>query len=208
MPIILREQCGTVGKNSRLAVWKTEESEDRLTHFCRQIHIDDRAWERIGSFKSAQRRIETLATYLALHSLLKCEGLYIDHNEYGRPLLSNLNISISHTKGYAAVIMSEGERVGIDIEYVSGRVEKVADFYLLPFEYASSLTDRIIQWCAKETAFKFFQDSNLTLKDFSSSYNEQSIRQGHFTVKNTRNGQEIRIIPKLNDFSALTYTCG
>lgn len=208
MPLVSREKCLMEGANSRLAVWKIDESEEILRQMCRQIRIDGRAWERIGCFKSRQRRIETLATYLALFSLCGHTDMYIGHDGQGRPLFPPHNISISHTKGYAAVIVSDTEGVGIDIEYISNRVDKVADYYLLPSEYADSLDDRILQWCAKETAFKFFADSRLALKDFSSSYDGRSVGQGRFLVKNQQNGQEITIIPKINDFFALTYTCG
>ena len=42
----------------------------------------------------------------------------IRHNEDGKPLIDDSHISISHTIGYVAVILSHDHEVGIDVEYL------------------------------------------------------------------------------------------
>ena len=52
----------------------------------------------------------------------------ITHDENGKPVIQDYNISISHSKGYLAILLSKALRVGIDIEYWSERMQK--DFYI------------------------------------------------------------------------------
>jgi len=90
----------------------------------------------------------------------------IEHTVDGAPYLvgSALNISISHTKGYAAVILSEASMPGIDIEYPSERAWRLSKRFLGSEELEiirESLswkeTLSTLFWCAKETAFKILR---------------------------------------------------
>ena len=79
----------------------------------------------------------------------------------GKPYLADNSyfISISHTKGYVAVILSEEKPVGIDIEQYSRRVHKVAHKYMREDEqfvpYGEDDTwSLLLHWSAKEVMFK------------------------------------------------------
>lgn len=50
----------------------------------------------------------------------------ISHNSDGKPFIEGYNISISHTKGYVAIIISRFFEVGVDIEYPADRVLRIA----------------------------------------------------------------------------------
>lgn len=88
----------------------------------------------------------------------------ITHEESGKPVLDGWHISISHTKGYAAVLLSKNHEVGIDIEYVSERVKRIADRFLRPDEQAESVTDLLLHWCAKEAIYKLYSEQDLTFQ--------------------------------------------
>lgn len=190
-----------------VGVWKIDESVDCLREMCHKANIDERAFTVIDGFKSVCRQLETLATYIVLYSLTSRKGLYIDHQSSGKPIVEGLNISISHTKGYAAVIISEKAAVGIDIEYISERVRKVKDWFLRQDEFAHSTNDMLVQWCGKETAFKLLSSSS-SFTDYLSYYNERSIDAGHFTIKSETDGFTVDINVNINDFYVLTYSCG
>ena len=72
----------------------------------------------------------------------------------------SFSISISHTKGYVAVLLGEPKKeVGIDIEYYSGRVRKVAHKFMRADEQESLFRGTetwslLLHWSAKETMFK------------------------------------------------------
>lgn len=192
----------------KIGVWRMDESEETLEQMCRDCCVDPKLFDRVEAFKSQQRRLETLATHILLYNLTGRKQLLVSHNDDGRPFIDGLNLSISHTKGYATVIISEHHNVGIDIEYISSRVERIVDWYVRSDEYAATLRDKIVQWCAKETAYKYFSDSKPSFLNLISSYDEHSLERGYFTIKNPEDEQEIRIMVSTNDFFVLTYAVG
>lgn len=85
----------------------------------------------------------------------------IRHNEDGKPLIDDSHISISHTIGYVAVILSHDHEVGIDVEYVSDRVKRIAGRFLRKDESFTSQEQLLTAWCAKETMYKLFSSEHL-----------------------------------------------
>ena len=79
------------------------------------------------------------------------EGVLKD--KFGRPYLSHGNISLAHTKQYAAVAYHSNHACGIDIEYISERVRHIRHKFLNQKElraFGHSLKTLTIAWCAKE----------------------------------------------------------
>jgi len=114
---------------------------------------------------SSRRCYEVLAELLLIHKLFG-EGVSLSHDSRGCPRLSNgFNIGISHTNGCVAVIVSSCQKVSVDVEYMSDRVNRIADRFLRRDETALTLTDRLIHWCAKETLYKLYPDDNLGFMD-------------------------------------------
>ena len=70
-----------------------------------------------------------------------------------------------NTLGYVAVILSRDYEVGVDIEYVSDRVNRISSRFLRDDEVFADTTDKLIAWCAKETMYKLFSSEHLALKD-------------------------------------------
>ena len=89
----------------------------------------------------------------------------VGHNEAGKPIIEGYHVSISHTLGYVAVILSREYEVGIDIEYISDRVSRISSRFLRVDEEFTNITDKLIAWCAKETMYKLFSSEHLALKD-------------------------------------------
>lgn len=108
-----------------------------------------------------QRLREKLTEYVLLSELANQDGLVINHDEDGAPLVEGFNISISHTKGWAAMILSKWHRSGVDIEYVSDRVNKIVSRFMRDDEPQDTLNERIITWCAKEAAYKYYHEQHL-----------------------------------------------
>ena len=89
----------------------------------------------------------------------------IGYEDSGKPYLvdGSFYISISHTKGYVAVILSSEVPVGIDIEQYGKRIHKVIDRFIRPDEQVGSYQGDItwgllLHWSAKETVFKYMKD--------------------------------------------------
>jgi phosphopantetheinyl transferase len=108
-------------------VWKIEESPDELLS-----RFEQRAADLLpADMRTEKRKQEWLAVRLLLKELLG-EEARIAYQPNGAPCLpeKNLHISISHTKGYAAVILNGESPTGIDIEYLNDRVLKVRSRFM------------------------------------------------------------------------------
>ena len=102
------------------------------------------------------RQRERMAVKRLLEAMTGDVSLTIGHEPSGKPYLTNGQaISISHTKGYATLLLADSGRVGIDIEMCSDRVERIASRFLRHDEQAVTTSEKLLIWLAKEALFKF-----------------------------------------------------
>lgn len=143
--------------HSRVGVWKITESEAELRTM---TSIPSDELEEISYIKNESLRKQRLAVRALLDAMFE-EKVYLSHHDNGKPYIENnaINISITHTDQYVAVILNEEDEVGIDCESLNrdfSAVEKKA----LSNEEIGDLEDEqkneqlAIYWCAKEAIFK------------------------------------------------------
>ena len=114
-------------------IWNINETEEELR---KSLSYPEYFAEKIANLKPGSRRLlEVLAVRRAMKELFYGEEQEVVYDEHGKPSLKagKPYISISHTHGYAAVISSDVP-VGIDIERLGNRVEKVVSHFLKPEE--------------------------------------------------------------------------
>ena len=121
-------------------------------------------------FVSERRKMEWLSVRVLLYSMLQ-EDKEIGYSPEGKPYLTDHSsfISISHTKGYVAVMLASSVPVGIDIEQYAQRVHKVSDRYVRPDEQVESYQGDItwgllLYWSAKEAVFKRMENADADLR--------------------------------------------
>ncbi len=169
-------KSGHIPENGLLLLWHIDESEEVLE---RLVTAEDR--ESAARLGSTGRRREHLAWRAALRTVLP--DAVIKYNSLGAPIIDdvsypqclsseahghsgssdrhtgnkNIHISVSHTRGLAAVRISE-RPCGVDVElaerdmsalrarFVSAEEEKLAD--ASRDDFAASV------WCAKEVMYK------------------------------------------------------
>lgn len=138
-------------------IWKMEETSGELLE---RLSRKDAYLPYLATLRTEHRQQEWLTTRVLLKELIG-EELLIAYRTDGAPYLpdSSLHISISHTRGYAAVLLQKTPAAGIDIEYCSDRVLKIRHRFLSPAENAaidpSHETEHLlVHWCAKEALFK------------------------------------------------------
>ena len=151
------------------AVWKMEEPLDVLLSLLpntRKISSE----KELLRFTSERRKMEWLSVRVLLYSMLQ-EDKEIVYSSEGKPFLSDHSfyISISHTKGYVAVMLASSVPVGIDIEQYAQRVHKVCDRYVRPDEQVESYQGDItwgllLHWSAKEAVFKRMENADADLR--------------------------------------------
>jgi hypothetical protein len=149
MPLI---RIDSIGENARLALWKMSERVEELPH---PNHID------LTAFRSASRLKEKLTTYALIKELTGLDSLELSYASSGKPLLDGFEISISHTIGWAVVVLSRNTPVAVDIEYRSDRVTRITDRFIRADEDKSSVDIQLINWSAKETMYKLFSEEQL-----------------------------------------------
>lgn len=143
--------------HSRVGVWKITESEAELRTM---TSIPSDELEEISYIKKESLRKQRLAVRALLDAMFD-EKVYLSHHDNGKPYIENnaINISITHTDQYVAVILNDEDEVGIDCESLNrdfSAVEKKA----LSEEEIGNLEDEqkneqlAIYWCAKEAIFK------------------------------------------------------
>lgn len=140
-----------------IGVWQITETEEELIQLS-STPADE--MEEISFIRSESMRKQRLAVRALLTELFD-EKVYLSHHDNGKPYIENdpVNISITHTDKYVAVILHETEDVGIDMESLD-RDFSVVEKKALSEEEIDDLDDDkrneqlAIYWCAKEAIFK------------------------------------------------------
>ena len=157
-----------INQFTKLAVWKITETED---FFLEKVSIQK-------EITHLHKRLQHLAgRYLLeiLHPGFPFELIAITESK--KPLLSNgkLHFSISHCADFAAAIISEEKSVGIDVELVTPKIERIKNKFLSEKEIdiisknSNELQTIIYElltlcWSTKETIFKWNGKANVDFK--------------------------------------------
>ncbi|MBP5374131.1 MAG: 4'-phosphopantetheinyl transferase superfamily protein [Bacteroidales bacterium] len=157
-----------LSNEATIGVWQITESEAELTALS-STPADE--MEEISFIGSESLRKQRLAVRALLNTLFD-EKVYLSHHDNGKPYLENnpVNISITHTERYVAVILHDEKDCGIDVESLDrdfSAVEKKA----LSEDEIEDLEDEkrneqlAIYWCAKEAIFKLLSRYNLNFAE-------------------------------------------
>ncbi|MBR6345883.1 MAG: 4'-phosphopantetheinyl transferase superfamily protein [Bacteroidales bacterium] len=154
----------TYKDDATIGVWHVTESEDELIALS-STPSDE--MEEISFIGSESLRRQKLAIRALLNELFD-EKVYLSHHDNGKPYIENnpVNISITHTENYVAVILHDDLDVGIDIESLDRDFSAVEKKALSEDEVDDLDEDRrneqlAIYWCAKEAIFKRLSVYNL-----------------------------------------------
>lgn len=153
------------------------------------------------------RLLEKLVTYALLRQMAGHNDWVIHHEPSGKPFLDALHISVSHTRGWAALMLSAEHEVAVDIEYMSERVSRVARRFMLEDEDGGSLRSQLICWSAKETTYKFFSDDRLTFCDMRMKALGPA-DQGTLLMENLQGGKLLPVGYELTPDYVLTWATG
>jgi 4'-phosphopantetheinyl transferase len=193
MAIAYRQQ---VDDDTEFAIWKIEEEADELYS---QLQLDEHEKAYYERLSVGKRNLHWLGTRVLLRKMLRTDE-YIDCkvDAHGKPYLVNLpyHISLSHSFDYAAVMISKKHLVGIDIEQVKEKVERIAHKFMRKEEIAFiTEKDKIQQlyvcWCAKEAVYKCHGQKEVSFADNISL--EPFNFEGHGNVKAHLNKDEIHL---------------
>lgn len=192
MPLIRKQR---IDESTWLALWQMTESVEQMPE---PAQVD------LSAFTSLRRKKEKLTEYLLLKDLTDDDSLVVRHNEDGALFVDGYYLSLSHTEGWAAMILSKNHRVGVDIEYVSERVNRVASRFIREDEQQESLTERLINWCAKEAVYKFFTEQHLEFHEMRLLPYLQE-KEGNVVVENLKQQVQVTVSYEVTDDYVLAY---
>lgn len=154
MPLFSIQRLST---GNKIGIWKITEPLSLLEDIFPLLPEEKKQYSKI---KNENRKREWLASRILLTELTEKRDL-IKYSQFGKPFLSSSasNISISHSKNFAAILLSSRYSPGIDIEHIATRVEKVKYKFLSDGElsWCKSLELMTACWSAKETVFKIYE---------------------------------------------------
>ena len=154
MALYLRKK---LDNKAEIAVWHVTETEEELIKLS-SVPTDE--MEEISLFRSESQRRQKLAVRALLTEVFE-EKMSLNHHDNGKPYLENCvtNISITHTEKYVAIIISDDDELGIDIESLDRDFSAVEQKALSEDEIDDLEKEKrneqlAIYWCAKEAIFK------------------------------------------------------
>lgn len=171
---------------AELIIWRMDETLEELLEMS-QHHYD----HEIENISNEVRKKERIISRFLLETLVgrKVEVKYADS---GKPFCDGMHFSISHTKNFVAVIVSN-KPVGVDIEYKSDRIFRITEKFMHPDELKtlSECSEKqkfaLICWCAKETVFKIIEENGVDFAKMNCKVNFDEIiltyQNRDFTLK-------------------------
>lgn len=162
MPLFYQQD---INEYTKLGVWSIVEKED---FFLSAVPVQ-------RNITHPHKRLQHLAgRYLLRYLFPDFPNEEIEIADTRKPFLPDerYHFSISHCGDYAAAIVSSTQRVGIDIEMITQRVDRIKHKFLHPDELTFALTHPTDQqinlltllWSAKEAMFKWWGSGDI---DFS-----------------------------------------
>lgn len=196
-----------INEHSKLGIWKIEESED---FFLAQVPVQ-------RTITHPHKRLQHLAGRYLLKQLVPdfpyneiviadTRKPYLPYEQY--------HFSISHCGNYAAAIVSSKERVGIDIEIPSYKINRISHKFLneterLDFGIHDAAADGAanklltVLWSAKEAVFKWWGWGSV---DFSNHILLQpfyAAQEGAFNALFVRQSQQFSLLLHYKMFDEL-----
>lgn len=200
MPLFFNEE---IFPDVRLGVWAISESSDDF--WALSPYVESSRSEFNALYKSEQRKCEVLAVRLLIKEIIG-DNVQLLHQDNGKPYLSSgMNICISHTRGFAVIIVSHSKQVSVDIEYFSNRIERIRSKFMRDDENASSQVKLLMHWCAKETMYKLFPEDNLTFNKMQLLSVDGNDSTGIITAKNIFRNRIVSVYYRTFCNCLLTY---
>lgn len=154
MPLFYQQH---INANTKLAIWKIEEVE---TFFLSKVTLQ-------REITHPHKRLQHLAgRYLLPYLFTDFPNEDIKIANTRKPFLPNeqYHFSISHCGNFAAALVSDRQRVGVDIEMMTPKLQKIKKKFLHPEEVRfvddhnelHQLTLLTVLWSAKEAMYKWY----------------------------------------------------
>jgi phosphopantetheinyl transferase len=163
MPLVYQQN---INDTTKIGVWHISEQED---FFLTEVPVQ-------REISHWHKRLQHLAGRLLLKEMFPAFPVeLIQIADTKKPYLANepYHFSISHCGDYAAAIVSKTMRVGVDVELLHDKIERIqhkfiydAEIKALQAQCAMPLKQALtLYWSVKETVFKWWGNGVVDFKD-------------------------------------------
>lgn len=167
MPLVVKRH---LQDGVEMGIWEITETVDELLA---QLTLTEREDSIFKVLHGDTRKKQWLAYRMIIKKIINSPDILdINYSAFGRPMILNMatRISVSHSGSYAAAMVSYNKPVGIDIEKIHPRIEKVVYKFLNEHELIDLQNDYTIEhmhvcWSAKEAIYKFYHRRQLDFKE-------------------------------------------
>jgi len=146
---------------STIALWRIDED---ISFFESKFNLHPH-------IQNESKKLQWFATRHLLNEMFGTHAEVLKY-ETGKPYLKKLqhHISISHTSAFAAVMVNAECSVGIDLEMVNPKVERIAHKFLRDDEISAiephdKIEKLILYWSAKEALYKMYGKHQVEFKN-------------------------------------------
>ncbi|GGE95362.1 4'-phosphopantetheinyl transferase superfamily protein [Hymenobacter cavernae] len=185
-----------------LGLWHLQELAPELIE---QLPYPERYAELQPVGRDTTRATQWLAGRVLAHALLRqlttSAPPLLRNDANGRPFcehLPELAVSLSHSGKWVAAIVATKGSLGIDIELVRPKAQKLASRFLSEAEQADAgdeTTKYSLYWSAKETLYKLHSRRGLVFKEQIKldpfRLREAGVLTGHLLLENSRSQHQI-----------------
>jgi phosphopantetheinyl transferase (holo-ACP synthase) len=151
-----------------LGIWKITED---LNTLLSNIKLTREELETLDRFTYAPRKTEWLSVRVLLKEMTDNQ-LSIYYNGNRKPFIkgNSYSISISHSRDLTSILLSREKRVGIDLEFMSHRINSIAHKFINENDLITSDEEQrkyhlYIHWCAKEALYKICDKQDINFKE-------------------------------------------
>jgi phosphopantetheinyl transferase len=200
-----------LNKHTIIGVWKIEEDLPTLLSMV-EMSPEDR--KRYAVFRSTSRKLEFLSVRALLAEVLGKDARIV-YNKNNKPFIKDGShfISITHSNKLTAILISQDERVGIDLEYMRVNINAFSSKFLNKNEKITrKWSDRTyhlyIHWCAKESIYKICDKEGINIvKDITiEPFNVQPNGEIKGSVKNERINDQFTLYYSKYDNYTIVWT--
>jgi 4'-phosphopantetheinyl transferase len=165
MPLVINE---AIKPGVKLMGWRLDETTQELRE---RIHLDLDGQACLDSFKNERRKKQWLGYRLLLQQLTERDSVQVAYDENGKPFLPGYehHVSVSHSGDYSVAIIDYNHPVGVDIEKIRDKIEKIKDRFLSGPELENIKNDNRLEmlhvcWGAKESLYKAYGQPDVDFK--------------------------------------------
>jgi 4'-phosphopantetheinyl transferase len=164
MGMIIHRECA---ERCQLGIWFIREDYDDLLS---RVTLNNEDLKKLENFQNYNRKLEWLSVRTLANEMVG-RNVRIIYNAERKPFIedNSYNISISHSNEFTSILLSQDRRVGIDLEFMSHRIQGIADRFMNRMENVTTDPKLIqyhlyIYWCAKEALYKICDKRDIHFK--------------------------------------------